>query len=409
MLASIEQGDMLEAQINLEKALREDSVELLLDLAGELLILGYLVESKKIYEDLYQKYPDVDELKIPLAEIAIEEDQLDQAFVYLESILPDSVFYPHSLLVQADLYQLLNIPEVTEQKLQELIQLLPDEIIPRFAQAEYFYVSGQLEEALKIYELLLDQGETEINHILLTERIGVCLALLGEFEESILYLEKALEKEVTDERLYQLALVYAQLEENQKAMALLQQLKELNPQFAKTYHPLAELLKKENKIEEAFEISLLGIHENPYQLLLYHLAAELAYHLRKIDEAEELLRKAIRLDEDREFSLLKLSDFLMLEERYEDVLDVLVELKETDNPMIFWNLAHTYQKLEDYASAQKYYQQAASQLLHEPDFLKEYALFLREEGQKVKSERLFRSYLELVPDDIDIISLLEND
>lgn len=408
MLSAIESGDFAEAQINLEKALHEDSTDILMSLAEELTLLGYLEEAKKVYLSLYQRFPDVDELKIPLAEISIEENELDQAFEYLETIEKDSEFYPHSLLVQADIYQLLEIPEVAEQKLKELRQLMPDEVVAKFAQAEFYYSINQLDKALVLYESLSEEGETTINGVLLEERIGVCLALMGEFEEAIPYLEKAVKEEATNERLYQLGMTYAQIQENQKAIALFRQIKELSPHFSQVYYPLAELLKQENLTEEALKIAAEGIQENPYSVLLYHLASDLAYILHQPDDTEEFLRKALQLEEDRELSLLKLSSFLLLEERYEDALDALGQLEDTEYPLALWNLAQTYNGLEDFSKASAYYEKAAAHLLQEPDFLKEYGLFLREEGRQEEAQKMFRRYLQIVPGDLEIVTLLED-
>lgn len=407
MLAAIESEDFAEAQINLEKALHEDSTDMLMSLAEELNLLGYLEEAKQVYESLYQRFPDVDELKIPLAEIAIEENELDQAFEYLETIEKESEFYPHRLLVQADIYQLLELPEVAEQKLKELRQLMPDEGVVKFAQAEFYYSVNQLEKALVLYESLMEAGETKVNGILLEERIGVCLALMGEFEEAIPYLEHALEDDATDERLYQLGMTYAQIQENQKAIALFRQIKELSPHFSQVYYPLAELLKQENLPEEALKVAAEGIQENPYSVLLYHLASDFSYTLHQPDDTEEYLRKALQLEEDRELSLLKLSSFLLLEERYEDALDALDQLEDTEYPLALWNLAQAYNGLEDYEKAAVYYEKAAPHLLQEPDFLKEYGLFLREEGRKEEAQKIFQHYLQLVPGDLEIVTLLE--
>ena len=49
--------------------------------------------------------------------------------------------------------------------------------------------------------------------------------MLGDFEEAVPYLEAAVKEEQTDDRLFQLAFTYLQLHENQKAIALFQQLK----------------------------------------------------------------------------------------------------------------------------------------------------------------------------------------
>jgi Flp pilus assembly protein TadD len=48
-------------------------------------------------------------------------------------------------------------------------------------------------------------------------------------------------------------------------------------------------------------------------------------------------------------------------------------------------------------------------LKDEPDFLKDYALFLRLNGEYEKARPLLLRYLELEPADIEVASLLEDD
>jgi tetratricopeptide (TPR) repeat protein len=76
---------------------------------------------------------------LSLAEIAMENDQIDEAFDYLDRISSESPFYPRALLISADLYQLIGIPEVSEAKLVEAQKLLPQESLIRFALAELYF------------------------------------------------------------------------------------------------------------------------------------------------------------------------------------------------------------------------------------------------------------------------------
>lgn len=77
MLLAIDNEDLAEAQLMFQKALRSDSIEVLEDLADELLHMGFLAEAKEILEQLLEDAPESVELHIPLAEIAIENDRSD--------------------------------------------------------------------------------------------------------------------------------------------------------------------------------------------------------------------------------------------------------------------------------------------------------------------------------------------
>ena len=86
MLQALSDEDLSQAQIFLEKALTEDPADILAELGEELLAIGFLIEAKQIFEQLINQYPENDGLNIPLAEIAIEDNEIDLAFEYLEKV-----------------------------------------------------------------------------------------------------------------------------------------------------------------------------------------------------------------------------------------------------------------------------------------------------------------------------------
>lgn len=408
VLQAIHEENLAEAQLMLTKALHNDDENDLADLGDELLSLGFLEEAQKVFEKLVSLFPEVDSLNIPLAEIAIEDNRIDDAFEYLEKIRKDSDSYVQSLLVTADLYQVLGIPEVSESKLKEAQKLLPDELLILFALGELYFINGQFTEAFAAYQELLDKEVTTISSISINERLGSSLSMLGEFEESIPYYEHALREGQTDDRLFHLAFTYLQLEDNQKAIILLQQLRMLNPQYHSLYLYLAEALQEEEMLTEAREVLEEGIKENPYLVDLYQLASENAYRLHDIQKAESLLQEALTLEEKKDETLLTLSNLYLNEERFEEVIETLKQMEEMAHPYAEWNLAYAYNELEKFDLANTHYQQAYQELAHEPEFLKEYGLFLREEGEVATSKEILQQYLHYESTDSEVILLLED-
>lgn len=407
MLAALQEEDLAEAQLMLAEALRKDEPDMLASLGEELLALGFLEEAKQVFEELLTQFPEEDSLNVPLAEIAIEDDQIDEAFDLLDAIANDSPAYVQSLLVKADLYQLMGVPEVSEAKLKEAQQLMPDEPLIRFALGELYFTNGQFAEAAVEYQALLQEDFTNLSRISLNERIGSALSMQGLFEEAVPFLEEAIKEGQTDDRLFQLAFTYLQMKDNQKAIFLLQQLRLLNPHYQSLYVYLAEALQEEELLEEAQEVLEDGLKEDPYQVDLYHLAAENAYRLHDAAESERLLNKALELDGKQEETILTLSNLYLNEERFEDVIEVLAELEEAE-PLGEWNLAQAYEGLEEFAQAAEHYQNAYRDLNHDPEFLKAYGIFLREEGRNEEARQMLTHYLAHVPDDIEIQNLLND-
>ena len=294
---------------------------------------------------LLKEFPEEETLKISLAEIAIENDDLDKAFDYLESIESDSPLYAQSLITQADIYQILNIPEVSESKLRQAKKQLPNEPLLDLSLAELYFSSEEYIRAIEAYKeliLIFKEGEAPIS---LNERIGVAYSRIGQFEEAVTYLEKAIEEEETVERLFQLALTFYQLEENERGIELLNQVRLMDGEFTQVYYPLAQILHDEGRHEEAIEVIEEGIMQNPYETSLYHLASETSYHLGDKEQAKSYLEEVISLEIDADLSKIRLSELLLKEESYEEVVELMASLETKDQPLAEWMIAQAYNGL----------------------------------------------------------------
>ena len=80
MVQALQAENLAEAQLMFEEALKKDDENTLADLGETLLSLGFLEEAKQIFQQLLEQFPDADGLNIPLAEIAIENNEIDDAF-----------------------------------------------------------------------------------------------------------------------------------------------------------------------------------------------------------------------------------------------------------------------------------------------------------------------------------------
>ena len=409
MLQALSDGDLVEAQLAFEKAQMEDLAEERLQLADNLFQLGFIEESETLYEKLFEEFPEEETLKIALAEIAIENDDLEKAFTFLESIEETSDLYAQSLITQADIYQVLNIPEVSERKLKQAKEYLPDEPLLDLSLAELYFSNEDYLKAVDMYEKLrgsFKEGESPIS---LDERIGVALSRIGDFEHAIIHLEKAIEEDETVERLFQLALTFYQLEEKERAIELLKQVKLMDESFNQVYYPLAQILFDEGLHDEVIEIIEEGISQNPYETSLYHLASDTAYHLGDKDQAKQYLEEVISLEIDADLSKMRLAELLLKEEEYEEVIQLMDTLENKEQSFSEWILAQAYNGLEEFDKAKEFYEKAKETLVDDPEFLKDYALFLREEGQIDVANELLKQYISIVPGDIEVASLIEDE
>lgn len=404
---ALNNGELDQLSPLLDKAIKNDADEDLEALYEVLLMVGFLEETEKVVLALQQRYPNDDKYNIPLAEIAIENDDIEKAFEYLEAVSKESDAYIESLIVTADLYQVLGIPEVSQTKLQEAQKLAPNEPIIQFALAELYYSLGDYEEALPLYKQLREVDSMMAN-VSLDERIGVSLSMNGEFEEAIPYLEHSLEEVDSDDHLFQLAYTYMQMEEYDKAIQLFQKLREENDTYQSLYFYLGTALKEEQRLDEAKEVVESGLKMDEYQVRLYQLAAEIAYMQHDIETSESYLKQAIELGDGIDQVLLSLANLYITEERFEEAIPLIKQMDEIDGSAE-WALGQAYRGIDDYDKAIEYYDRAAEEMAHDLYFMRDYGLFLREQNRQEESRRLLLHYLEHMPDDFEIETLLADD
>lgn len=401
MLEALNQQDLTRAEHYFQKALVEDPDDLLLELAYYLEGIGFYPQARQIYEKLAPVFPEVN---LNLATIASEDGQIEEAFAYLEEIQPNSDWYVSALVLKADFYQMEGLTDVAREKLLEARSYSDDPLLI-FGLAELDSELGNDLEAIKGYAQLDNRELYEQTGISTYQRIGTAYARLGKFESAIEFLEKALELEYEDQTAFELASLYLDQEEYQKAVLYFKQLDTISPDFEGYEYGYSQALHKEHQTEQALQIAQQGLEKNPFETRLLLLASQLSYELHQPEQAEAYLLQAQEDAEDQEEILLRLATIYQEQERYEDIL--ALEVYEPENLLTKWMIARSYQETEDLDAAFESYQELLPELKENPEFLEQYIYLLRELGKFEEAKVQIQSYLNLVPDDIQMQDLYE--
>ena len=401
MLEALNQQDLTRAEHYFQKALVEDPDDLLLELAYYLEGIGFYPQARQIYEKLAPVFPEVN---LNLATIASEDGQIEEAFAYLEEIQPNSDWYVSALVLKADFYQMEGLTDVAREKLLEARSYSDDPLLI-FGLAELDSELGNDLEAIKGYAQLDNRELYEQTGISTYQRIGTAYARLGKFESAIEFLEKALELEYEDQTAFELASLYFDQEEYQKAVLYFKQLDTISPDFEGYEYGYSQALHKEHQTEQALQIAQQGLEKNPFETRLLLLASQLSYELHQPEQAEAYLLQAQEDAEDQEEILLRLATMYQEQERYEDIL--ALEVYEPENLLTKWMIARSYQETEDLDAAFESYQELLPELKENPEFLEQYIYLLRELGKFEEAKVQIQSYLNLVPDDIQMQDLYE--
>ena len=401
MLQALEEQDLAKAEHYFVKALENDPSDLLYELATYLEGIGFYPQAKEIYLKIVEDFPEVN---LNLATIASEDGQIEEAFAYLEEIQADSDWYVSALALKADLYQLEGLTDVAREKLLEALTYSEDPLLI-LGLAELDSELENYQEAIQGYAQLDNRTIYEQTGISTYQRIGFAYAQLGKFETATEFLEKALELEYDDLTAFELASLYFDREEYQKAVLYFKQLDTISPDFEGYEYGYSQALHKEHQVQEALRIAKQGLEKNPFETRLLLAASQFSYELHDASGAENYLLTAKEDAEDTEEILLRLATIYLDQERYEDILDLQSE--EPENLLTKWMIARSYQEMNDLDTAYELYQELAGDLKDNPEFLEHYIYLLRELGYFEEAKVNAQAYLKLVPDDVQMQELFE--
>lgn len=408
VLQLLKNGELAEAHSHINRITSNESEEMILTLAEEILQLGFIDEAKELYEHLLELYPGEGELIVSIAEILIDTDQEDEAMLLLEKISPEDDLYPSVLLLEADLYQLQGMPEVSERKLLQAKELLPDEVIIDFALGELYHQQGRNPEAISTYIKVLEHEE-EIGGISIHQRIAESLSETGEFEEALPYFEKALDYQLEINTLFEYAFTAYQAGMYKTAIKKFTELKELDPEYHSMYLYLARSYEHIEDIDQALKIVKEGIRADEFNKELYFYGGKLALKKGLEKEAESFFKEALALDPSYLEAAITLLKLYMHNERFDDTLECIHEVRKNgeDDPQFNWLEAVSYQKMELYDEALNSYNQAYNYFKNNEDFLEDFGFFLIEEGDQVKAKEIFSKLLQFNPTNDEYVSILE--
>ena len=401
MLQALENQDLAKVEHYFIKALENDPSDLLYELATYLEGIGFYPQAKEIYLKIVEDFPEV---HLNLAAIASEDGQIEEAFAYLEEIQADSDWYVSALALKADLYQLEGLTDVAREKLLEALTYSEDPLLI-LGLAELDSELENYQEAIQGYAQLDNRSIYEQTGISTYQRIGFAYAQLGKFETATEFLEKALELEYDDLTAFELASLYFDQEEYQKAVLYFKQLDTISPDFEGYEYGYSQALHKEHQVQEALRIAKQGLEKNPFETRLLLAASQFSYELHDASGAENYLLTAKEDAEDTEEILLRLATIYLEQERYEDILDLQSE--EPENLLTKWMIARSYQEMDDLDTAYEHYQELVGDLKDNPEFLEHYIYLLRELGYFEEAKVNAQAYLKLVPDDVQMQELYE--
>ncbi|MCE4984752.1 tetratricopeptide repeat protein [Staphylococcus arlettae] len=389
---NLQKLDNLETRMN--DALSSPNDDALFILGETLFNFGLTPQAVEVFRTLYHKYPDESELLIYLIDCLIAENQTDEALEYLSEVGVST----ERLMLEADLYQQLNMLEVAIDKLTEAIDLEPNDPIIHFALAELLYFDGQYLRATAEYETVLETGEYEINGVNLFSRLADCSLQSGNYSDAIKMFDEMNEDEMNSEDFFKKAIAYEKNDLTQEAIKLVQSLLSKDPDYLQGYFYLQQLYEQEKNYPDAIEIGKEGLRLSQFYKELMVSTGTIALEHGDANEGVELLLQALDVDNAYQEPLLILSDLYRNEEDYESLIGLIQYVDEEDmDPVFMWHLAHALGKEERDKEAQHFFALAYPTLKTQVDFLSDYYFYLIEIGDITTAKQLLLQLVELEP------------
>lgn len=405
LLDAIQAHKFSETRTLLKQALDQDDPEILASLAENISDLGFTDLAKEVYRKLIAQFPDEDLFKVYLAEILLNDGQEDDGLSLLYGVTPESDAYLESLLVQADYYQSEGLLETARAKMNQARELAPEEDAIEFGLAELDYMMEQSEAALPLYQDLA-QRQKMFGEVNLNQRIFQTLAKLGRYEEAAAFINDHKEDLLDIDAKYQAGVIIVQVKQAKQAVEYLDAVIKQSPDYVNAYPFLAQAYRMEGNFEEELYAAQTGLGYNEFDEELYQMGADAAMKLGKLDDAEDLLTRGLKVNPDNSSLRLLLANLDNYEGKYQEALDLFGQLDDAElEPQAHWAMAQAWQGLDKYDQAQSEYLLAYPGLQDNAAFLRQMALFFDAAGQKDLVKQVLAKYLPLAPNDEEMQEL----
>jgi tetratricopeptide (TPR) repeat protein len=408
LLDSIQNHDFSQSKHLLKEALNNDDPEVLASLAENLTGLGFTDLAKEVYRALIVKFPKEDLFKVYLAEILLNDGDEDDGLSLLYSVSHDSSAYLDSLLVQADYYQTSGLIETAKDKLLQALKIAPEEDAVKFGLAELDYLSGDYEQALALYKDLVQRQETfgEVN---LNQRLFATNAKMGNYEQAAEIIRKRSDSIFDIDSKYEAGLVMLSVGDDDKAIKFLDEVIEQSPDYVNAYPLLAQAYEHKHDNEQVLRTAQAGLAYNELDETLYSLGARAAANLNEMDTARDLLEKGLKIAPDNSDLRMQLSNLYL--HMHQDSGNIAL-FKDLDNeniePQAHWNMALSYERLDNSEKAQSEFLLAYPDFKENPDFLRQMIMFFNAQNNSDITKQLLERYLKLVPEDDEMQDLYNN-
>ncbi|MDO5360619.1 MAG: tetratricopeptide repeat protein [Jeotgalicoccus sp.] len=401
IIDKLRQGSYPEEDLNnilnsLEQFHSDESLEALFLLGDALQQAGLDLQARQVFLHLNDNVDHDDYVISYLVDSYISEARLDDALTLINSS-PET---PTVLMLKSEIFQQMNLNDVAVRLLFDA-KTMTDDIIIDFALAELYYTTGDLEEAIRFYETVLNEGLEEVNGIIISLRLADINLNLLNFDDARAYFDNVPDESYGNEDFYKEALLEYNLKEYDRAKTLLDKVLDNEPYFINAYILLMNIYETEHNLDDALETMRRYLRENDKNALVYFHIGRLYFRQNKPEEAIEHFSLATSLDEDYDDAYLMLFESVLKTGETATIDDYVkhLDINSLSGESIYL-LAKIEAENENDDKAIKYYEDAESLIGESSEFYADYYYYLTEINHPNK-KNVLEKLIKLEPDNLE--------
>ncbi|MFR4790050.1 MAG: tetratricopeptide repeat protein, partial [Lactobacillus acidophilus] len=182
-----------------------------------------------------------------------------------------------------------------------------------------------------------------------------------------------------------------------------------SPDYVNAYPLLAQAYEHKHDYTKVLRTAQAGLAYNELDETLYSMGARAAANLDELSTARELLEKGLKVAPDNSDLRLQLSNLYLHNHQDKENIALFKDLDSNNlEPQAHWNMALSYERLDNSEKAQSEFLLAYPDFKENPDFLRQMILFFNAQSNTDITKQLLEKYLKLVPEDVEMQDLYNN-
>ena len=399
---------------------------------------GKTAENNNLFEEAWEAYEkallcdaDSEYIKRSLAVLLIRMDRRDEASEILEQIISNNLQDTENRILLAKVYTSMGLEDKALAVYKDLLEIKEDhdtllmlgtlyvqrkeydeaqEILNRLIKLEgdsylAHYSLARLYRELQYYDKAAVSYEKALE-LKWNERLAYEVT---EFYENQLQYDKAVaiyqriieEGESTDMAKTKLVNLYLKIEENDKALELLRELRMVLPESFNVDITITRILMSQEKYDEAVMILEDVLQTNPGLTVMRYLLG-MAYFRKKdfgkAAEQLEIIPPESNLYEDTVFLRVKILSETDNQVGAIELLEKQIAEPLTRKPSFYILLASLYRETEEVGHGKEIYEQAVQLYPQDVEILYNYGIFLEKIGERDNAFSRMEAVLALEPD-----------